>query len=361
MAQLKCLTPHEAIYVGTVKSILYCVDPPDRLRQAVIMGMDINVLQDLKDSNHMFRNILSALHTACIRGHYHVVRWLLRAFPSHIPRIDHLNNILIDTCSKGHLAIVQFLIHTFPCLKNYECNYFEIFFRACYNNQVHIAQWLLSMRVEHQPFFFTQLLINACHNGYIRIIQMIIKICHPVDSWLYEKAFYVACQNGYLNVAQWLYIHCLKNQEYRVNDELLPDVCCKGYLHMAQWLVRTFTPNIDPCAQNNAAFRWSCEYGHLQVAQWLVWRFPDIDHRAYDDCAFIQACLNGHFRVVRWLVDTYPNTITYRMCNVAFDAMSKEYDGLHKVYQTRIKLVIRWLVRMYPELKSHPFYSTIVW
>ncbi len=56
-------------------------------------------------------------------------------------------------------------------------------------------------------------------------------------------------------------------------------------------------------ADDNYAFRWACENGHLAVAQWLTATFGlgAADARADNDDALIRAHFNGHPELARWL------------------------------------------------------------
>ena len=88
--------------------------------------------------------------------------------------------------------------------------------------------------------------------------------------------------------------------EKYVNNESFKWACENGHLEVAQWLL-SIKPDIDVSAVSDWAFRWTCENGHLEVAQWLLSIKPDIDVSAVSDWAFKGACQEGHLDVSQWL------------------------------------------------------------
>jgi hypothetical protein len=80
--------------------------------------------------------------------------------------------------------------------------------------------------------------------------------------------------------------------------------CENGHLAVAQWLVSAFnlTAN-DARAGRNRALRYSCMNGHLAVAQWLVSTFnlTADDAQALGNYPFVYTCMHGHMAVVQWL------------------------------------------------------------
>jgi hypothetical protein len=63
---------------------------------------------------------------------------------------------------------------------------------------------------------------------------------------------------------------------------------------------------IDISASGEAAFHNACEFGYLDLAQWLLQVKPNIDISAKDDYAFHWACLSEHLRVAQWLQSLKP-------------------------------------------------------
>ena len=59
------------------------------------------------------------------------------------------------------------------------------------------------------------------------------------------------------------------------------------------------------------AFRYACEIGHLELAQWLYQIKPTIDISAKDENAFRYACENGHLELAQWLQTLIPYGLYY--------------------------------------------------
>ena len=59
--------------------------------------------------------------------------------------------------------------------------------------------------------------------------------------------------------------------------------------------------DMDIHVHNDAAFRWACSKGRLEVAKWLVGQ-GGVDIHASNDDAFQWSCHGCHFQLVRWLV-----------------------------------------------------------
>ena len=67
----------------------------------------------------------------------------------------------------------------------------------------------------------------------------------------------------------------------------------------------------DISALNEVAFRWTCENGHLDIAQWLYHIKPTIDISARDEETFRYACIYGHLNVAKWLQSLSPYGLYY--------------------------------------------------
>jgi ankyrin repeat protein len=89
------------------------------------------------------------------------------------------------------------------------------------------------------------------------------------------------------------------------NESAFVCACDYGHLELAQWLLE-MKPDIDISAGGDDAFCFACYNGHLKVAQWLLHLKPTIDVFVYNNCAFGWACKNGHLAVAQWLVNLKP-------------------------------------------------------
>ena len=90
----------------------------------------------------------------------------------------------------------------------------------------------------------------------------------------YHEQFITFIQNGKLEEIQSFY------EQYKVHIDISPEIefafrwaCQNGHLELAQWLYQ-IKPTIDISARDEYAFRWACEEGHLELAQWLQTLIP---------------------------------------------------------------------------------------
>ena len=89
---------------------------------------------------------------------------------------------------------------------------------------------------------------------------------------------------------------------YTYNDFL--NCCIVGDIDQAKYTLTKTT--IDINAQSDAAFRYSCEYGHIEMAEWL-YNLSKTDNNskvninADSEYAFRVSCENGHKQIAEWL------------------------------------------------------------
>jgi hypothetical protein len=95
-----------------------------------------------------------------------------------------------------------------------------------------------------------------------------------------------------------VYSYYCKNAIGNNKNDMFRWTCEKGHLEVAQWLVSLGGVNIH--VNDDMAFLWICEKGHLEVAQWLV-SLGGVNIHVNDDLSFRYACVNGHLKVAQWL------------------------------------------------------------
>ena len=122
--------------------------------------------------------------------------------------------------------------------------------------------------------------------------------------------FIEACGRGFLEYTIYL-VNENKIDIRAVNDYAFRYSCRYGHLKLAQWLIclgeSSGYSKIDIRTINDYAFGWSCEKGYLELAQWLVCLgessgYTKIDIHANDDYAFGWSCVNKHLELAQWLV-----------------------------------------------------------
>lgn len=64
--------------------------------------------------------------------------------------------------------------------------------------------------------------------------------------------------------------------------------------------VEIYKTGIDIHADDELAFRTSCENGSFVIAKWL-YSLGDIDVRAKNGYAFARSCAKGHIEIAKWI------------------------------------------------------------
>lgn len=86
------------------------------------------------------------------------------------------------------------------------------------------------------------------------------------------------------------------------NDHAFECACGNGYLGIAQWLYSL--GNVDIHTHDEVSFKRACMDGHLDVAQWL-YSLDHVDISAGGECAFRYACINGHLSTAQWIYSVH--------------------------------------------------------
>ncbi len=104
-----------------------------------------------------------------------------------------------------------------------------------------------------------------------------------------------------------LYNYTKNNRDIHISfdNDLFINSCRLG-CSISKYLIKTYSL-INIHFNNEAAFKGSCENGHLKLAQWLLWQgaqpgFTLIDIHAYNEYAFRYSCQNGHLKLAQWLL-----------------------------------------------------------
>ena len=108
----------------------------------------------------------------------------------------------------------------------------------------------------------------------------------------HHKQFINSCKDGNLELAECDYY-------------AFRDACEYGRLEVAQWLLKV-NPNIDISANGNHVFKMACLYGNLDIAQWLLQVKPTIDISSTNDYAIKYASNHGKTHIVEWLQSLKP-------------------------------------------------------
>ena len=127
--------------------------------------------------------------------------------------------------------------------------------------------------------------------------------------------------------------------------------CCAceyGHLEVAKWLVDTFGLTINNVrSKDNFAFRLTCENGHLEVAKWLVDKFGlnIADVKSQNNYAFCSACENGHLNIMQFLIGSFELLEDDCTTSVNYHWTSL----MKKAYKEENRFMVSWFVTKFPK------------
>jgi Ankyrin repeats (3 copies) len=146
------------------------------------------------------------------------------------------------------------------------------------------------------------------------------------------KLLQYACENGHLDIAEWLI------ERFEFNSNLIEvafyNACMWEHLEVAKWLIKRFNLNTSNRVKKKIRhiFILLCNYGSLEIAQWLrhADQFGDniverdiiieIFHRAYKSTQSIY--------ISQWLIDQYNLTPEELALNTHADLYANHINGL---------------------------------
>ena len=96
-----------------------------------------------------------------------------------------------------------------------------------------------------------------------RIIVSLTELPALINLGCTNKYFYKLVSNQPI-IKQWLTIKNMPGE--KSIGRIFIEACRKGFLSYGMFLLKENKININ--AHSSQAFRWSCYYGHIQVAQW---------------------------------------------------------------------------------------------
>ena len=189
-----------------------------------------------------------------------------------------------------------------------------------------------------------KLFVQSCGYGDLAIIKYLLS-CNDIDIHASDdQGFALACENGHLNICQFLYLLDgkvdISTGYYRADLTLdyeapLVLACRNGKFNVVKWLLQTGKVSVHEQVFINA-----CEYGHLNIAQFLYDYDGTVDIHAHNDYVLFHACHNGRLAIVEWLlsVDDFDITRNNRRGKSAL-ALAAENDHL---------CIVKYLCGIYP-------------
>jgi len=283
-------------------------------------------------------NSAYAFRLACANGHICVAKWLINTFSDITPYI--LSSYAFRyACINGHISVAKWLINNWPDIDK-NANKKETFEKVCANGKLEIAKLLRIRWWGHNPLddiIGYDSLIVSCNKGDLLLFKWLLRQ-YTQYAFDINQAFDTACLYGYIDMAKWIKEYWTNVPQQTTLDMAVSNACIKGKLDLLVWLCSFKNPIPNIRKNDDAAFRYACENGHLIIAIWLIHHFP-IDIQAKSNYAFRYACANGHMDVAQWLKNKCSN-INLQDINSAF-YLACEKGNLN---------IAQWLLKQWPTI-----------
>jgi ankyrin repeat protein len=189
----------------------------------------------------------------------------------------------------------------------------QMFFeKACENNNIELAKWLLSIGGDKIDILQRDSLIfrESCNQDQFEIVKWLLDIIgDKINASAYYDAFFTCCQSEQLEMAKLLLSVENNKINISVNDDYaFIESCYAGHIEMAKWLLSIEGNKIDISANDNCAFFRSCYAGHIEIAKWLIGLDINITNTTMNE-TFEIVCLNGQVETAKWLLSLENYTI----------------------------------------------------
>lgn len=236
-----------------------------------------------------------AFAISCRHGDIQFAKWILSLDPT-IDIAANYNNAFLNSCSEGFIEIAQWLLSLNQSIL-YNIDRENLFINTCRYGNVETVLWLLDLGIVYHDLGF----IECCRFGNIYIAQTLYRLINSsrIHNHITGEALIAACEYGQYDIIKWL----LNLPEYTVTyhdiNEAFLNSIVGGFLFIARWLYNTYSL-ININNNNDQPFRSACQYGHQEIAEWLL-TLEYINIRALNDAAFLSSCRNKHVNVASWL------------------------------------------------------------
>jgi hypothetical protein len=231
---------------------------------------------------------------------------------------EHINDVVYRLCKDGKLDIVKWLYY----LSRGEKKSIEKLESFLVKSD---SPKKIKLDYEFKKVVFTDsTFCNCCFDGQTEVAKWIYKMSKydtKININYYEdRPFYSACENNKIDTAMWLYELSETDGNTKINiksrDQYAFGQCCiKGNKQLVEWIYDTAkeaNDNINLHKFDCIDFRYSCYYGQLEIAQYLLKKSQEdcdkpIDIRSDNDFAFKKACYYNQIEVALWLCTLCPS------------------------------------------------------
>lgn len=244
----------------------------------------LELAQALFETNPEYFCFDDALLYSTQHSTHNITRWLLQVMKNRWTpeRTRERQNLFRSHCNNGELELAQALFKTDPQWFGTD----DAVIRSIANGTRNITKWLLEVederrekrQQEEQIRPLQEQFSNLCLNGDLESAKQLLESNPNINIRCYNAsvgfdAFRGAVKNNHKEVAIWLLTVMNKNNYYYFEQEF--NLACEyGQLDVAQWILQEH-PNIDIFTDDNHGFTWACIYGHKNVIEWLLTLNPN--------------------------------------------------------------------------------------
>jgi hypothetical protein len=200
--------------------------------------------------------------------------------------------ILRKHCLENNVEQVKFMLDVIPHFDN-DNEILDILSTVIQHNRMAIVKYLVEYFGSIEYLFKI-----SCEAANIIIIKYMSNNYSITDAVI-EYEFNLCCQNAIIETVKWM-IDYLKIDGTKNDNIAFQRACQHGHLEIAKLLVKSY--NVDVHARSDYAFKYACQNGHYDIVFWLLLVYPDIDVDSEGYISIFISCQNGHLKILRLLL-----------------------------------------------------------
>lgn len=177
-----------------------------------------------------------------------------------------------------------------------------------------------------------------------------------------DSLFIQACKAGDIASVQQLY---LDDITYWNHIDIGYQIACEyGHIEVVQWLYKMKYNHISNKSRSSYSIIFgdiylltkSCQHGHIEIAKWIYQLNPEIltnyeVHEYLTEEIFCDACKNGHLNIAKWIFEIKP----YVFYCISDDGFTCSQDGFHLACINNKIEVAQWIYETDPH-----FYNIVI-
>lgn len=180
------------------------------------------------------------------------------------------------------------------------------------------------------------------NNNFDSYNEQIIKLNH--------KQFIELCKTGELLYIRFFYLNHEINFS-TIYQRAIEISCEFGHLELLQWLLDK-KPTDALTYSSEWAFTFACEFGHLHIAKWMYLHIPSLHIHINDELPFRMASETGQLHILKWLYE----------CDTHINISAEKEDAFVSACENGHLETAQWLLYIKPTINisisnEEPFYK----